>query len=40
MHLVDGELVGVGLLWSYIGILHHSVHGEKQGALLNVCLTK
>jgi hypothetical protein len=39
-HLADGELMGVGSPWSYIGILHHSVLGEKQGALLNVCRRK
>jgi len=37
---VDGELVGVGSLWPYIGILHHSALGEKEGALLDVCQTK
>jgi hypothetical protein len=33
-HLVHGELVGVGSLWLYIGILHHSVLGEKEVAFL------
>jgi len=32
--------MGVGSPWSYIGILHHSVLGEKQGALLNACRKK